>query len=97
VQGYWMPPIWEVYAQQRAHVLQQDTVVIRLLGPDRQGIEELTGKRWDRIVAPKDEELPRVVGVVDDLLNEGVDVYVNVNNHYEGSAPLTIERINELL
>ena len=27
----------------------------------------------------------------------GVDVYVNVNNHYEGSAPLTIERIKELL
>ena len=97
LQGYWMPPIWEVYAQQRAHVLRQDTVVIRLLGPDRKGIEELTEKRWDKIVSSKDEELPRVVDVVNDLLNEGVDVYVNVNNHYEGSAPLTIERIRELL
>jgi uncharacterized protein YecE (DUF72 family) len=26
-----------------------------------------------------------------------MQVYVNVNNHYEGSAPLTIQRIKELL
>jgi uncharacterized protein YecE (DUF72 family) len=32
-----------------------------------------------------------------DLLGRGVTVYLNVNNHYEGSAPLTIERIRRLL
>jgi hypothetical protein len=26
-----------------------------------------------------------------------MDVYLNVNNHYEGSAPLTIERVRQLL
>jgi hypothetical protein len=26
-----------------------------------------------------------------------VNVYLNVNNHYEGAAPLTIERIGRLL
>jgi hypothetical protein len=31
------------------------------------------------------------------VLGAGVDVYLNVNNHYEGSAPLTIERIEALL
>jgi hypothetical protein len=35
--------------------------------------------------------------MVHDLLGRGVDVYVNVNNHYEGSAPLTIERIQRVL
>ena len=31
------------------------------------------------------------------LVDQGVDVYLNVNNHYEGSAPGTIERIRALL
>ena len=35
--------------------------------------------------------------VVQNLLGQGIDVYLNVNNHYEGSAPLTIARIGELL
>ena len=97
LQGYWMPPIWGVYAEHRERILDHKTVVIRLLGPDRKGIDEMTGKRWDSLAAPKDKELPRVVGIARDLMNEGVDVYINVNNHYEGSAPLTIQRIRELL
>jgi uncharacterized protein YecE (DUF72 family) len=97
LQGYWMPPITEVYAQHRALILQQDFVVIRLLGPDRQGIEKLTGKRWDQVVAPKDKELAAIVGITRELLDEGIDVYLNVNNHYEGSAPITIDRIRRLL
>ena len=31
------------------------------------------------------------------LLSRDVDVYVNVNNHYEGSAPLTMRKIQALL
>lgn len=97
VHGYWMPPVWEVYSAHQEAIQQQGTAVIRLLGPDRQGIEELTGKRWDRLVAPKDDELPRIAEVVQDLLRAGTDVYVNINNHYEGCAPLTIQRLQALL
>jgi uncharacterized protein YecE (DUF72 family) len=97
LQGYWMPPVWAIYDRHRALILEQETIVIRLLGPDREGIEAQTGKVWNKVVAPKDEELPEIVRVVNDLLDEGVEVYVNVNNHYEGSAPLTIARIQELL
>lgn len=32
-----------------------------------------------------------------DLAGQGADVFVNVNNHYEGSAPLTIERIQKII
>jgi uncharacterized protein YecE (DUF72 family) len=95
--GYWMPPVWEVYAAHREAIQHHDTAVIRLLGPDRQAIEELTSKRWDRLVAPKDDELPRIAEVVQDLLRAGRNVYVNVNNHYEGCAPLTIRRLQALL
>ncbi len=97
LQGYWMPDITDVYAQWHELINQHNVVVIRLLGPDRKGIEEQTGKRWDRIVVPRDEELAAIVAMTEDLLTRGVTVYLNVNNHYEGSAPLTIERIQSLL
>ena len=97
IHGYWMPPVWEVYAAYREAVQRHGTVLIRLMGPDRQAIEELTGKRWDHLAAPKDDELPRIANLVRDLLSAGVNVYVNVNNHYEGCAPLTIQRLQALL
>ncbi|NLF03297.1 MAG: DUF72 domain-containing protein [Anaerolineales bacterium] len=97
LQGYWMPPIEQTYTTWRSLIIQQPMTVIRLHGPDREGMEERTGKAWGRIVEPRDEELRAVVDTVQDLLSEGVDVYLNVNNHYEGSAPLTIERIRTLL
>jgi uncharacterized protein YecE (DUF72 family) len=95
--GYWMPAVADVYQQWADLIAEHEVVVIRLLGPDRKGIERQTGKTWDRIVAPKNEELPRIVDVVEDLLARGVNVYLNINNHYEGSAPLTIKRIRSLL
>ena len=97
IQGYWMPPVVQVYDRWRALIQQQEVAVIRLLGPDRKGIEKRSGKRWDRIVAPKDDELVALADLVEDLMDKGVNVYLLVNNHYEGSAPLTIDRIRELL
>jgi uncharacterized protein YecE (DUF72 family) len=97
LQGYWMPSITDVYEKWQSLIHQHETTVIRLLGPDRKGIESQTGKQWDRIVAPKDEELVAIVEMVEALLARGLTVYLNVNNHYEGSAPLTIERIRRLL
>jgi hypothetical protein len=35
--------------------------------------------------------------MVKNLLVQGKRVVVNVNNHYEGSAPLTIESIRAML
>ena len=33
--------------------------------------------------------------MINDMRGRSMTVYLNVNNHYEGSAPLTIERIRE--
>lgn len=90
----YMPHIYEV--NQRFGDLLGNRVVIRLLGGDRAAIEEATGNRWDRIVDPK-KDLVSVAAMIDDLLNRGTDVFLYVNNHYEGSAPLTIEKLLELL
>ena len=95
LQGYYMPPIFEVYSNFKD--LIKDRVVIRLHGPDRKGIEEKSGGNWNKIIEPKDEELKRIIEMIKELLNREVDIYLNVNNHYEGSAPLTIEKIVEKL
>ena len=97
LQGYYMPSVLDVYHRWRLVIWQSETVVVRLHGPDRKGMEQRTGKRWDRIVEPRDNELTGVVEMIEELLGRGLDVYVNVNNHYEGSAPLTIERLDKLL
>ncbi|OHD72593.1 MAG: hypothetical protein A2177_04640 [Spirochaetes bacterium RBG_13_68_11] len=94
VQGYWMPPVAEVY--DLAAELLEGPVVVRLHGPDRAGMEEKTGGTWDRIVEPRDAELGSVAAMVRRMLKGGHDVFLNVNNHYEGSAPLTIDRISAL-
>jgi uncharacterized protein YecE (DUF72 family) len=97
LQGYYMPSILELFGARRPRLERSRVVVVRLHGPDRSAIEKETGKKWDRLVAPKDEELSGIASMVGELIGAGVDVYVNVNNHYEGSAPLTIERLQERL
>jgi uncharacterized protein YecE (DUF72 family) len=93
LQGYYMPPMEETW-RKHGHMLR-GAAVVRLHGPDREGMEKLSGESWDRIIAPKDQELARVVDMVNDMRDRSLTVYLNVNNHYEGSAPLTIERLLE--
>jgi len=95
LQGYYMPPIWEVFNEYKDQI--NSTSIIRLHGPDRSGIEKKTGSIWNQIVEPKDDDLDKVAEIIHYLKNKKVDTYVNVNNHYEGSAPLTIKKINKLI
>ncbi len=92
-QGYYMPPVAEVYAK-HAEQLTGDTVV-RLHGPDREGIEKLVGKDWSRIVEPRDADLAALIAPLKDMLLKRKNTWVFVNNHFEGCAPKTIERIKE--
>jgi uncharacterized protein YecE (DUF72 family) len=73
-----------------------DLVVIRLMGGDRGEMERATGERWDRIVEERPEKAA-IARMVKNLLVKGKRVVVNVNNHYEGSAPLTIESLERML
>jgi uncharacterized protein YecE (DUF72 family) len=91
LEGYFMPDITTTYEKFGSYI--KDKVVIRLHGPDRADIEKKTKGEWNKIVEPKDEELGRIIEIIKDLLSKEVDIYLNVNNHYEGSAPLTINKI----
>jgi uncharacterized protein YecE (DUF72 family) len=95
VEGYFMPPVGEV--AEKFDVSTGRSTVIRLMGPDRQEIEKEAGKKWDRIVAPKDESIEGVVKVVMEQVCRGREVYVNVNNHFEGCAVMTIGKLVEKL
>ncbi len=93
LQGYYMPPVWEVFKNYTEFI--GNFAVVRLHGPDRKGIEGKTGSIWNQIVEPKDEEIDKISELIKYLDSKKVDVYVNVNNHFEGSAPLTIEKIKK--
>ena len=92
--GYYMPPIAEVAA--RLNIRTASFSIIRLLGPDRPGIEKETAGEWNEIVEPKDAGLAATAEVVRQNVASDLDTYVNVNNHYEGSGPLTIQRLLDL-
>lgn len=91
LQGYYMPSILDLLPRHAAQL--RDGCVIRLHGPDRAGIEERSGGDWSRRLDARDEELRALAAHLPGLLSLGMDIYINVNNHYEGSAPLTIEAL----
>ena len=95
LEGYYMPHIANVFEKYKPQT--SDFSIIRLHGGDRLEIEVETGQVWDRVVAPKPEGLKAAAEIVRFNRAQKVRTFVNVNNHYEGSAPLTIERFVDVL
>lgn len=95
MQGYYMPDVVQTYHQYRPY--RGDTAVVRLMGPDRKKIEEKSGGKWMQIFDSRDSELERIAVMIKELADSGVKIFVNVNNHYEGSAPLTIQKLKTML
>ena len=93
--GYYMPPIRDVF--EKYFPVTADFSVVRLHGGDRKEIEKTTGEIWDSVAAPKPEGLKSAAMIVKSNQQRGIRTFVNVNNHYEGSAPLTIDRFLDVL
>ncbi|MCZ7612656.1 MAG: DUF72 domain-containing protein [Ignavibacteriaceae bacterium] len=72
-------------------------MVIRLHGTDRKGIEEIANNNWSQIYINRDKEILSIAEMIRDLQKNEIDLFVNVNNHFEGSAPITINKIKEQL
>jgi uncharacterized protein YecE (DUF72 family) len=94
-QGYYMPPVWEI--EEKFGELLTDTSVIRLMGSDRKGMELKSNDDWSLIIEPKDDELEKIAAMIGRLRKRRKTVYININNHYEGSAPRTAEKVRALL
>ena len=95
LQGYYMPPIFGLYEKHADRLA--DNLIVRLHGPDREGIEKKTKKDWSRIIDPRDADLDGVANILQDARVRRRTQWVFVNNHFEGCAPLTIERLQERL
>jgi uncharacterized protein YecE (DUF72 family) len=95
LEGYYMPSVLKVYRDYKDYIVR--SAVIRLHGPDRKGIEKLANDNWNKIYINRDTELNGIIEMLRDLKNREIDLFVNVNNHFEGSAPLTISKIKEKL
>ncbi len=90
--GYWM----ENFLASVALALEYSfpTLCIRLHGTDRGAIEAQTNNVWNQRIQPMVSELHALA----DLLkaHQEREIYLTVNNHYEGSAPLTIAYLQRL-
>lgn len=95
LEGYYMPPIGEVSGKHGTATASYS--IVRLHGPDRQAMEKATKKAWNRIVEPRDHGIRSAIDIVRRNADQAVTTYLNVNNHYEGSAPLTIQRFLDAL
>lgn len=89
-----LPPITTLHKKFSSYLT--DTVIIRLLGGDRAAIEEKSNENWSQIVDEKHEK-QAIAEMINDMLDSGKEVTLNINNHYEGCAPLTIEVMKKLL
>ena len=95
LEGYFMPPVIEVYNKYKKYL--KNLTVLRLHGPDRKGIEKISNENWNKIYIDREKEIKSLVEMIKELEKNEVDLFVNVNNHFEGSAPLTISRIRDKL
>jgi uncharacterized protein YecE (DUF72 family) len=95
LEGYYMPPIGPVF--EKFHPQTADFSIVRLHGGDRLEIEKETGEVWDRLVSPKPEAIAAAARIVRSNARNRIITYVNVNNHLEGSAPLSIQRLCDAL
>ncbi|MGM0482962.1 MAG: hypothetical protein ACQERI_00250 [Candidatus Krumholzibacteriota bacterium] len=55
----------------------------------------MTGKEWNKLVDPEDD-LEEVAAMARDIAGREIYLTININNHNEGSAPLTIERLEAM-
>jgi uncharacterized protein YecE (DUF72 family) len=95
LEGYYMPSVIETCKMLPNHF--NKSVVFRLHGPDRSGIEILSNENWNQIYIDRTIELEKLGELFKDLLNRKLDLFINVNNHFEGSAPLTIQKLKKSL
>jgi uncharacterized protein YecE (DUF72 family) len=95
LEGYYMPSVIETCTKNLLHLNRR--IIFRLHGSDRSGIEKLSNENWNQIYIDRTQELEKLGILFKDLLARKLDLFINVNNHFEGSAPLTIKKLKKLI
>ncbi len=97
IHGYYLPPAYKTIESFIADIGTKAPVVLRLHGPERKEMDRLSEKKWGRIIRPMDDDLMLIAKAARMLEERGIETIINVNNHYEGCAPLSIGKLRELL
>jgi len=95
LEGYYMPAIGDIF--KKFEPATADFCIIRLHGGDRLEIETETGGLWNQIISPKPEGLKAAAQIVLANRRRNILTFVNINNHFEGSAPVTVTRFLDVL
>jgi uncharacterized protein YecE (DUF72 family) len=95
LEGYYMPHIGEVF--EKFQPATADFCIIRLHGGDRLEMETQTKGLWNRVISPKPGGLKAAAQIVRTNRKQNILTFVNLNNHFEGSAPITAERFIKTL
>lgn len=80
---------------QKEGIISGDFAYIRWLG-DRRGIEKIT-TTWNQTVIDRSTDLQRWVPPIQHLLDQQLDIFGYINNHYAGYAPDNLEQLKRLL
>jgi uncharacterized protein YecE (DUF72 family) len=91
LEGYYMPSISGVIKSQKS--LTARHTVVRLHGPDREGMAQKAGGSWDRIQIDRSPALEGIGDILKMVIEERISTFVNVNNHFEGCAPVSIAKL----
>jgi uncharacterized protein YecE (DUF72 family) len=86
----WMAPVQQLF---KLDILTGPFVYVRLLG-DRIGIEKIT-QVFNKSVVDRTADIERWVPHLQRLIDQQVQVYGFVNNHYSGHAPNDIKMLEE--
>ena len=95
LEGYYMPSVVETCSKFLTDY--NGSIVFRSHGPDRTGMEKASDNNWNQIYIDRPQQLEKLSELFKDLLTRKLDIFINVNNHFEGSAPLTIRKIKKLM
>ncbi len=95
LEGYYMPLIGDVF--KKFAPATADFCIVRLHGGERLEIEKETGGLWNQVISPKPKGLRAAVQIARANRKRNILTFVNINNHFEGSAPITVRRFIEML
>lgn len=90
----WMPRPRELWNKWDLRLRTGESVYIRMLG-EREKIESIT-KTWEKAVLDRTEQTAQWLPILRSLLAQEVDIDMYFNNHYEGHAPTSIDRLRAL-
>lgn len=90
----WMPKPAKLWEQFGGKLHTGPYAYVRFLG-ERKRIDALT-QTWDKIVIDRTDQMKDMLRIFREFLDQKIPIWAFVNNHWEGHAPGTLEKLRKL-